>query len=286
MRLALTIVCPGSVTANIVLEADPAAPIVEIAADTPSSRCGGADRSVPTMPPYVDGQRLPPKLTLVGVTTQGRGGCQPRRSRRCVPPAPRASSDASLTRSAADGAGPGFNRPPRLLLPQRATRLTPRAPPAPAGAPPAAHPYGRPSAGHGRGHGLLPAPGLPARHGWPFPLAVDRERAEQSAGTGRSRRPRARASTREHKARIKRDAATRSKQSDLPGCEQCPLPRCGAVHRGRSPQPPVGAPPHQTRTTCCCGSGTADLPSSVKLIRPRKRTSTGARSSRACGMSR
>src|ERR1700756_4349121 len=132
MRLALTIVCPQfQRSANVVLEADPATPVVEIAGGLSRFPYGGPDHSAPAMPPYVDGQRLPPELTLAGSPLRDGAVVSLGSPDGCQPPAPRAVSDASLTRSA-DGAAADFNRPPRLLPPQRATRLTLPTPPAPA----------------------------------------------------------------------------------------------------------------------------------------------------------
>ena len=130
MRLALTIVCPQfQRSANIVLEADQATPTVEIAAALSRFACASAGRSAPTMPPYVDGQRLPPKITLAESPLRDGALVSLGSPDGCLAPASHAVSDASLTRSA-DGAGADFNRPPRLLLPQRATRLTLPTPPA------------------------------------------------------------------------------------------------------------------------------------------------------------
>jgi hypothetical protein len=132
MRLALTIVCPQfQRSANIVLEADPATPAEEIAAALSRFAYGGTGNGVPTMAPYVDGQRLPPKLTLAESPLRDGAVVSLGSPAGCLPPAPRAVSDAALTRSA-DGAGADFNRPPRLLPPQRATRLTLPTPPVPA----------------------------------------------------------------------------------------------------------------------------------------------------------
>ncbi len=268
MRLALTIVCPEfQRSANIVLEADPAAPIVEIAAALSRFACGGADRSVPTMPPYVDGQQLPPKLTLVESPLRDGVVVSLGSPDGCVPPAPHAISDASLTRSA-DGAGADFNRPPRLLLPQRATRLTLPTPPAPAERRPlpilmAVLPLvmGVAMAYFLHQVYLLAMAGL-------SPLLLigsvlsERRYGKKSAAARQSEYA-------EHKARIKRDAADALKAERLARCEQCPSP--GAVLSiAAGPRSRLWERRRTDPDYLLLRVGTADLPSSVEVIDPEK----------------
>src|SRR5487761_687322 len=142
--------------------------------------------------------------------------------RRPAAPASHAVSDASLTRSA-DGAGADFNRPPRLLLPQRATRLTLPTPPAPVERRPlpilmAVLPLvmGVAMAFFLHQVYLLAMAGL-------SPLLLigsvlsERRYGKKSTAARQSEYA-------EHKARIKRDASAALKTERLARCEQCPSP--------------------------------------------------------------
>ena len=138
MRLALTIVSPRARrSVNIMVDADPASTLSELAAAlAPFEYRGQPARTerLPGPPLFVDGRRLPPDIPLaespvmdgVVVSLCSPVGC----------PAPLTAGlvahtlpGAALTRSG-DG-GIDFNRPPRLLPPPAATRITLPTPPAP-----------------------------------------------------------------------------------------------------------------------------------------------------------
>jgi S-DNA-T family DNA segregation ATPase FtsK/SpoIIIE len=165
VRLAVTVVVPRKGrAAHILLDADPATAVADLAAgldrymrgEQPPRRSGradGAGRVPPTLsrwagppsqpsadpqpasvPLYIDGRRVPPRLPLAGspvrdgcvISLGGPEGCaQPRPV--LPPPEP---SGVALARSA-DGAGFDFNRPPRLLPPHRAAAFTLPVPPPP-----------------------------------------------------------------------------------------------------------------------------------------------------------
>jgi DNA segregation ATPase FtsK/SpoIIIE, S-DNA-T family len=130
MRLAVTVVVPRKGrAAHILLDADPATAVADLAAGLGQYMRGEPPPGRPSVPLYIDGRRVPPRLPLAGspvrdgcvISLGGPEGCTP------PPPAP---TGVALARSM-DGAGFDFNRPPRLLPPERASAFTLPVPPAP-----------------------------------------------------------------------------------------------------------------------------------------------------------
>jgi len=268
MRLALTIVCPEfQRSANIVLEADPATPAVEIAAALSRFAGAGAGRGVPTLPPYVDGHRLPPNLTLAESPLRDGAVVSLGSPDGCMPPAPDALSDASLTRSA-DGAGADFNRPPRLLLPQRAMRLTLPTPPAPAERRPlpilmtvlplvmgVAMAY------------FLHQVYLLAMAGLSPLLLIGSVVSERRYGKKSTAARQAEYSA--HKARINRDASAALQAEQRARREQCPS--AGTVYSiAAGPRSRLWERRRTDPDYLLLRVGTADLPSAVEVIDPEK----------------
>jgi S-DNA-T family DNA segregation ATPase FtsK/SpoIIIE len=268
MRLALTIVCPQlHRSANIVLDADPATPAVEIAAALSRFACAGAGRSVPTMPPYVDCQRLPPKITLAESPLRDGAVVSLGSPDGCLPPASQEMPDASLTRSA-DGAGADFNRPPRLLPPQRATRLTLPTPPAPAERRPlpilmAVLPLVMGVAMAFFLHQVY----LLAMAGLSPVLLIGSVLSER--GYGKKSTAARQNEYAAHKARIQRDASAALQAERLARREQCPSPG-GVLSIAAGPRSRLWERRRTDPDYLLLRVGTADLPSAVEVIDPEK----------------
>jgi S-DNA-T family DNA segregation ATPase FtsK/SpoIIIE len=268
MRLALTIVCPQlHRSANIVLDADPATPAAEIAAALSRFACAGAGRTVPTMPPYVDCQRLPPEITLAESPLRDGAVVSLGSPDGCLVPLSNEVSDASLTRSA-DGTGADFNRPPRLLPPQRATRLTLPTPPAPAERRPlpvlmAVLPLVMGVAMAVFLHQVY----LLAMAGLSPVLLIGSVLSERRYG---KKSTAARQSEyAEHKARIRRDASAALQAERLARREQCPSPGT-VLSIAAGPRSRLWERRRTDPDYLLLRVGTADLPSAVEVIDPEQ----------------
>jgi len=140
MRLVLTAVSPRTHRwANIVLDVDPATKVTEIASALGRFEQGGRpefEDRMPGPPLFVDGQRLNPASTLAESLIRDGAVVSLGSPAGCLPPLPaglvaQTRPGVALARSA-DGVGIDFNRPPRLLPPEQAIRVTLPVPPTPA----------------------------------------------------------------------------------------------------------------------------------------------------------
>jgi len=277
MRLALTVVSPRTRrSASIVLDAEPATPVAEITAALTRFENGGrpapADGRAPEVPLYLDRQRLSPRTTLAESLIRDGAVVSLGSPDGCLAPVPvsplaRTLPAAALTRSA-DGAWADFNRPPRLLPPQRAARFTLPTPPAPAERRPlpflmAVLPLvmGVAMAFFLRQVYLLAMAGL-------SPVLL--------IGSALSERRNGRKSTAarqgeyaERAARIRRDVADALDAERLARREQCPGPGT-VLSIAAGPRSRLWERRRTDPDYLLLRVGTADLPSAVEVIDPEK----------------
>ena len=182
--------------------------------------------------------------------------------------APYQPPDAALHPSA-DGAGIDFNRPPRLLPPERVTRFQLPAPPSEAERRPLPDPDGRRPAGAGRGHGRTSCTRCTC---WPWRalspvMLIGSHLSERRHG--RKTAARQAAAYREHKARIERDAREALEAERAERAAQFPDPAT-VLSIAAGPRRRLWERRRTDPDYLVLRVGTADLPSSVELTDPEQ----------------